>query len=598
MSTVNPGTGSGGPRDVSHYLPDAPVEPKPTVPPGWRIDDDWMLFEVKEEKQGGRRKPDAVREGGVFVGPAALVTAIDRDTEGRLLHTVGFLTGGELAEITVPATVLAGTGIVKELSEYGLGVTTNNRKQYVQYFADYLRHNEQVIPHHTCYGRAGWLTKSAFALGTDVLGSDAGDIVVRVESGGEKQALSHFHTKGDLDEWRRLVMRLPDDASAWVLLYAVFTPLLHDIVQMPGTCFFELVGDTSVGKTTALRLAASAFGFPGDEGSPGLVRSWKGTNVARERYAALTPGLPQFLDELSTEYVPSIESTVYMLANGQPKGRGTLKGLQRQGNWNTLVVSSGEGSIAECSKKGGIRARLISVTEPPLGEGDQTDLVEDIRRTCMTDYGHAARKMVEYLVALNDSGRAKLCEFYEQYRESFASNATSNLQKRAASYFGLMALAGHIVHQLLNIGQPNDFWRRVSAFWERHRNQLVDEAPLAKRAHYMIIDWYLEHRGHFDHPGKDSSEATKYGSVVLSKETGEQSLIVIPSVLNGVLRDQGFDPKVSMRAIRDAGNLIHDTGNRLTHNVTLFGTRGRHYHIRLPAQEEGSVGEDVQTADS
>jgi len=342
------------------------------VPAGWRIDCDGTLFELREKKGRGKERTQAATEEAHRIGPAAFITAVDRDTEGQLLQTVAFCTGGSWTDITVSATVLAGTGIVKELSKYGLGVTSNNKRKYVQYFADYLQQNEQVIPQRTCYGRAGWITRAAFALGTDVLGVDAGGIVIRPGSAGEKQALSHFHVKGDFEEWRNLVVRLPADAAAWVLLYAVFSPLLHEVVQMPATCFFELVGDTSVGKTTALRLAASAFGFPGDEGRPGLVRSWKGTDVSRERYAALTPDLPQFLDELSTEYVPSIEPTVYMLANGQPKGRGTLKGLQCQGSWNTLVVSSGEGSIAECSKKGGIRARLISVTEPPLGEGDQT----------------------------------------------------------------------------------------------------------------------------------------------------------------------------------------------------------------------------------
>jgi len=567
------------------------------MPPGWHIDDAWMLFELREEKQRGREEPDDVKEVKVLVGPAALVLATDRDTEGQLWHTVGFLTGGKEARITVPATVLAGTGIVKGLAKYGLGVTINNSKKYVQYFADYVRYNEHVIPRRTCYGRAGWLTNFAFAWGTDILGPDADGMVVRPGSDGEEQALSHFHVKGELDEWKRLVGCLPDDAPAWVLLYAVFSPLLQKIVDRTATCFFELVGDTSIGKTTALRLAASAFGFPGDEGRKGLVRSWKSTDVSRERHAALTPDLPQFLDELSTEHVPSIESTVYMLANGQPKGRGTLKGLQSQGSWNTFVVSSGEGSIAECSKKGGIRARLISVTGAPLGEGDQTELVEDIRRICMTNYGHAGRTMVEYLVALDADGRAQITKGYEHCHGLLMADAASSLQKRAASYFGLIATAGWLFHHLFGIGTHEDSLRRVQALWARHRQDLADEAPLAQRAYNTIVEWYLEHRSHFDHPGEDSRESTKYGSVI-SHEAGERSLIVVPKILDRTLRSDGFDPKVSMQTLRDAGNLIHDSDNRLTHNVKLFGVRKRCYHIRLPGEEEEGEAEDVPTADS
>jgi len=605
MTTASAATGSPGalpssPNHILHYLPTAPVDPNATMPSGWRIDTDAVLYRETEGSRGkGSAETEASGKGSGKtlepVGPVVLVTSEDEKKDGRISCGVAFAKGRGWKVIPVGAEVLAGGGILKKLSAYGLDVdiTKENDKAYSDFVKAYRRQNHSVIPHRRCLGSTGWVTPANFALGTEVFGPQADTFVIQPEGEGDEEALSHFHEKGSFDEWKRVVRSLPDDAVAWVALYAVFSPLLYKFPGGTDTFFFEFAGDTSIGKTTALKFAASAFGYPGGDGEHGLIRSWKNTDLALEIYAALTTNLPQFLDELSVKRLAEVEPVVYMLANAQGKGRGSGRGLRLPKSWLSVIVSSGEASLVECSQKGGIRARVLSVTDPPFGEGEHVaDLVANIRRICSENYGHAAREMVKYLVGQDENGRKRMRAIYDQYHRNFRKSACTNLQDRAASYFARIAMAGRLCDVLFGFG---DHWRRVWAFWERQKVQLVEEAPTAQRAYDMIVDWYLEHQKHFDHPEGELAESKKYGAVVCD-ETGQRSLIVLPHRLDKVLRGAGLSPRVAMGELKAKRLLIWDGDDRLTHNVKIFGTRTRCYHIRLPAQD-GEKEQDVPAAD-
>ncbi|MBK9367391.1 MAG: DUF927 domain-containing protein [Deltaproteobacteria bacterium] len=79
-------------------------------------------------------------------------------------------------------------------------------------------------------------------------------------------------------------------------LYAALVPPLLDLLPHSSNFILDLCGETSLGKTTALRFAASAWGCPDERGS-GLFYSWDASRVFIERAAALGDYLPLFLDD-------------------------------------------------------------------------------------------------------------------------------------------------------------------------------------------------------------------------------------------------------------------------------------------------------------
>jgi putative DNA primase/helicase len=154
-----------------------------------------------------------------------------------------------------------GKGQQAVLAKYILGVDTNHRLTLVY--------------------RTGWhsIGRSAvFALPAEIIG-DADRCVVYV---GVEEKRSDYAAKGALGEWRQAVS-LPAAAHALATLAisAAFAgPLLQPAAQESGG--IHIFGNSSTGKTTLLKLAASVWG------DGGLVRSWRATaNGLRELRTAL-----------------------------------------------------------------------------------------------------------------------------------------------------------------------------------------------------------------------------------------------------------------------------------------------------------------------
>ena len=95
--------------------------------------------------------------------------------------------------------------------------------------------------------------------------------------------------------WQEAVVGVSEYPIMMIAIYAAAaSPLLH-IFNMPGFVV-DICGETSGGKTTALRLAASVWGKPSDS-YPTAMYSWDATRVWIERTAGCLYNLPLILDE-------------------------------------------------------------------------------------------------------------------------------------------------------------------------------------------------------------------------------------------------------------------------------------------------------------
>ena len=581
-------------RRVKEFLPDAPTHADALLPPDAMLDDGMLYF------------------GDKVIGRPAIISGILEGHDGRRHIEVAMFVDGVWKPVTVKAETLADRReIIMGLAPFGLEATSITATAYIEYFAQYISLNRELIPVRKSSAQAGWLDDGKhFALGTTVIGPEPDRLTVQAQTEGEQQALEAFGQAGSQEEWLSLLGRLPDMAPVWIALYLAIGAMLQKLVGFTRVLFLEFVGETSTGKTLALKLVASAFGKPGGDGKTGLVNPWRQTAVSHERRAALTPDLPVFLDDLSSEFLPALEQTFYTLANGTEKGRGKPGGLTIRKSFNCVILSTGEVSLDSCSRKAGVRARLVSITETPIG-ADQAQLALDIERICERNYGHVGRAVAEHLAGLSDTARAALTEQFRKLESELMASVTGNIAKRAASTFALITLGGMVLHEVVwLLGDPGervgrsivcvtdrrvkgDPGERVGRFWQTYCNEFLPEAPLGKRAYEFIVDWFEENRSRFHEPAcgfrhtlfvNHGGSGQTYGSVV-DLPDGTQSIAVIPKELDGVLSFHRFDPKVVLRELRSRGLLITD-GSRLTHNVTIGGDRRiRCYHIRLMEPE-------------
>ena len=178
------------------------------------------------------------------------------------------------------------------------------------------------------------------------------------------------------------------------------TPPLKRYMPALTNFILDFSGETSMGKTTALRLAASVWGSP-DERGGGIVYAWDVSRVFVERTAAMLDYLPMFLDDTKrARRSEDVGKTLYDYASGVGRGRGSLQGLQRVTRAHGVLLSTGEAPATSFTNDGGTRARALCLWGSPFeGTNRATEAaVSKVQRMVLDNYGHAGPRLVRYLL--------------------------------------------------------------------------------------------------------------------------------------------------------------------------------------------------------
>lgn len=263
--------------------------------------------------------------------------------------------------------------------------------------------------------RTGWHRidgARVFVLPDEVLGEPPVEVIYQPVA----REPSLFNAGGTLDDWQEAVAARCVGNSRLVLAVSVAfaAPLLELLAEDGGG--LHLRGASRVGKTTALRVAASVWGGEAGAGAGGYIRQWRATSNAVEGVAAAHSDTLLALDELGQADARDIGATAYMLANGQGKSRADRSGgLRAPLRFRTLFLSTGELGLADKiaevpgnSVKAGQEVRLVDLAADVgagmglLGElhgaPSPAAFAQDLRDATARCYGTAAPAFLRYLV--------------------------------------------------------------------------------------------------------------------------------------------------------------------------------------------------------
>lgn len=170
-----------------------------------------------------------------------------------------------------------------------------------------------------------------------------------------------FSTSGTINDWQFIGMQIKDDSRPMFAVSVGFASGLLHLLQMENSGF-NLLGDSSIGKSTILIIASSLFGPPRQ-----VVTTWNATSNGLEAIAALSNDSCLILDELKQLPAEIAGQTAYHILNGKGRSRANLTGGARGGNsWRLNLLSSGEIGLADLSNvKGG---RLYAGQEQRLAD--------------------------------------------------------------------------------------------------------------------------------------------------------------------------------------------------------------------------------------
>lgn len=315
------------------------------------------------------------------------------------------------------------------------------------------------IKRYRCVNRTGW-HDNCYVLPEIVYGQskDNEQIVL--------QSLYHaglYQTGGSLEDWQEMAELCVENYILCFALSCAFAGPLLSIAGLEGGAF-SLEGDSSCGKTTALKVAASVWG------NINHLRGWRTTDNGLEGAAALHNDNLLILDELSQVKARVLDEAIYMLANGTGKARSGKDGTLRKSQyWLALVLSSGELGLADKLAEDGRRARAgqdVRFCGVPVEKSDiihlhsMTDAGELVRRIielCSVNYGHAGRlylqklTMPENLEHLRNSLRKELDDIVKSY----CQKDTDSQVMRVAMRFALAGYAGKLAAEWKIL--PRDF---------------------------------------------------------------------------------------------------------------------------------------------
>lgn len=336
------------------------------------------------------------------------------------------------------------------LADVEAPVSSMNLANLVAYLADFEAENRHRLPSLRSTPRMGWQPGGGFLLPESYYaGAEESDqqLVLTPPSGFETMSQG-WKMAGTWEQWLEAASLISPYPHMYVAIYASVAAPLMKLFKLPGFVV-DFSGETSGGKTTALRCAASVWGRP-SENYPTAMYSWDATKVWIERTAGYLQNLPLLLDETKRAKHPGVvRDVIYDFCQGQGRGRGSVDGTRYTESWQSIMISTGEGAATDFSEDAGTRARVLSLKGKPLGSNPDVGgrVSEEVQLILSENHGHLGRKVVQYLVA-NTPRLDEIVSVYHEARDKYARISRTAVARRHAAHLAALEVAAGIVRSL------------------------------------------------------------------------------------------------------------------------------------------------------
>ena len=572
------------------------------------------VFFVARDADGSEKKPE-------WICARLEVTAKTRndgaEAWGYLLEFTD--PDGNPKAWAMPAQMLAGEGSewAGYLRAMGLQMAPGTKARNL--IARYID-TRRIAARAICTDRVGW-HGGVYVLPSGSIGQAEGARYVFQSDGG---AEDQYKQRGELTDWRAKVSALAAGNSR--LVFALCCAFAGPLMRLAGieSGGFHFRGDSSGGKTTALKVAASVFG------PPGYMQRWRTTDNALEATAVQHSDSLLILDEFGQLDPKVAGECAYMLANEQEKGRATRGGLaKRRRTWRLLFLSSGEVGLGDHMRLAGKEMRAgqeVRFVDIPLdagagmggletlhGHDSAQALAEGITKQSAQHYGAAGRAWVEWLAGQFETLPAELGPMIERCKSDMVPESAAQQVFRVANRFAVVAVAGELATRAgitgWEPGAPTRDVRTCFNAWLAARGHLDngEEAAMLRQVKAVLektgdANFTWTHRATDDHRPNTQYRigfkrlvdekgtplkfdgATEYIEKRSTAESSEMQrseveYLVLPESFRDDLA-KGYDPTAVATVLKRRGHLIHEK-DRLVNKPRLPGMGlVRVYHIK------------------
>lgn len=502
------------------------------------------------------------RKGGLGIETACphpimpVMRLVNIDT-GEEKVVVGFRKGPRWRTTIVDRVVLASANKVTDLARFGISITSQTAKSFVQYMADMETLNYDSIPESKSIGRFGYIKGEGFSPFVDGLIFD-----------GDASFSAMFQTvraQGSEQKWLDLAAEVRAmSLTARIILASSFASVLLE----PLNClpfFVHLWGvDSGTGKTVALMVAASVWGDPA-VGS--YVKTFDGTVVGMEKTAAFLNNLPLCLDELqlAKDSKGRTQFDVYKLAQGVGRTRGNRSGgVDLTPTWRNCIITTGESPLTGQASGAGAVNRVIDIecrsAQAVIKDGMRVSGI--VKR----NFGFAGRRFVELLY--QDGMIDQVTERYQQLFRALSDRDTTEKQAMAAA---AIICADELACDWIFGGQEKPLTiDQISEF-------LASKAAVSAgdRGYKFLCDWVTQNSNRL---------CTRSETVEVLGALDEINgrAYIIRSVFESILQDAGYSTAAMISYLKQE-HLIETRGRNNTKGKRINGIPTECFCLVLPS---------------
>ena len=357
---------------------------------------------------------------------------------------------GETRLLSIPARLFqtSRTDLSELLADEGLDICVGQLRRFKEFVLGF----GNTLPIHRNVDRVGWF-ENCFVLPDEVIGEGSERVILQALDNGLSDL---YQVGGTLERWQEMAALCAGNTRLEFALSLSFSgPLLVFSPAVGGT-IYSFVGGSTCGKTTALTVAASVWGFPEKQ-----KRTWRLTDNGLESVCVLFNDNVLLLDELGEVEPEALKGIAYMFAGGTGKTRSRRDGggVKNLHSWRSVALSSGEVSFATKLNEAGIksyagqRVRFLSVPvarehmKELHGLPSAKALAEELTRRSLLDFGLAGRAFLRKLVKELDTLRGELPEMVRTVEHALCPvNADAQVQ-RVAQRFALVSVSGQLAQE-------------------------------------------------------------------------------------------------------------------------------------------------------
>ncbi|MTP78846.1 DUF927 domain-containing protein [Turicibacter sanguinis] len=439
--------------------------------------------------------------------------------------------GGELRTHKVNLSTLLSTSKLEDLNSIGADVTSLNKGYVLQHLRNAL---DNVIQSyiHTTLGFSEYDNKLVFKHYNLIGGTKS----------SKYDGVYSVKPKGTFKAWDRMYQsevkgNIPLEAVVLFGLTAPTVAFLGEDVHVQSQ-LIHIVGDSSVGKTTALQLAISLFGAP-TISKNSLIFNYNSTQNGLIKKLSGNMGIPMGIDEASMSSTKDWTEFLYIITGGEDKNRMTKDCLlAEQSPFRTVVLSSGEFSlISKAANNTGIRARVSEYSGITWTQDSENS--NKIKSICLDNYGHLGPKFVEELMKLNKESLVKAHKSWCNKIKSKLNHA--HIKDRLAQKLAIYMLTGHIANKKLNLQLDLE---GILDFLITNENCRLSESDIAIKAYEYIMEIVSKNFHHFkkivsrSRSNRNVNNTECWGFLIteISKKTNREEILEI-GIAEHQLRD-------------------------------------------------------------